>query len=616
MKKLLAALLLGLLFLAPAGAQELTRRGHPRLIMDGREFRQVRQAVLKGDNEALCLLHEACMAQADASLDAAPVMYEKDESGKRILSRSRQALARIFTCAYAWRFTGDGRYLRHAEQDILDVCAFPDWNPSHFLDVGEMAAAVGLGYDWLYHGLKRSTRETVLATLKAYAFDASLNDNHAWFYRRHHNWNQVCNAGLVCAALATFETYPDIARDLIRKAILSNRPTMTASYTPDGNYTEGPSYWEYGTVFEVLMLTLMETCLGTDYGLSQTEGFLQTPRYILFSSGPTHQVFNYYDNGAWEGPHSAMWYFGAKEGDASLLYNEIRLLREGAYKRYPDRFLPLLIRYASRIDFSRVEPPTEKVWAGRGETPVVLVRTGWADDAEDQYLAVKGGKAATNHGHMDVGSFVYDAWGVRWAMDYGPQAYAQVEQAFQAIHKNFWAKDQDSWRWRLFRYNNRQHNTLTVNDRDHDIYGKGAVLEVYDQGPRLGARLDLTPVFGGDLAAAERTVVLCGEQYLEVSDRLEAPAAAPAQVRWTLVSQAEPTLTEEGIILSKNGISMLLRTEGAPVDYRIWSSDPKTYDSPVAGIDAPNPDSWICGYETSLDAGCSATLVTTLRRIQ
>lgn len=615
MKRFLAAVLLVVASFAPSFGQDLTRMSHPRLILDAREFRQVRKAVRAGDNEALSLLHEACMAYADATLTAGPVVYEKDASGRRILSKSRAALGRIFSCAYAWRFTGDGRYLRHAEQDILDVCAFPDWNPTHFLDVGEMAAAVGLGYDWLYQGLKRSTREKVLATLKAYAFDASLNTDNAWFYRRHHNWNQVCNAGLVCAALASYETYPDIARDLIRKAVLSNRPTMAASYSPDGNYTEGPGYWEYGTVFETLMLTLMEDCLGTDYGLSQTEGFLQTPRYILYCSGPTHQVFNYADNGGWETPHSAMWYFADKEKDASLLYNELRLLREGAYKRSPDRFLPLLIRYASRIDFSQVAPPSGKVWSGRGETPVVLVRTGWENDAEDQYLAVKGGHAVTNHAHLDAGSFVYDAWGVRWAMDFGVQYYADIEEAFKAFHKDLWARTQDSWRWKLFRYNNRQHNTLTVNDRDHDVRGAATVLEVYGEDSCLGARLDLTPVFGGDLAAAERTVVLREGRYLEVSDRLAAPAAAPAQIRWTLVSQAEPELTEGGIVLSKDGIRMLLRTEGAPVEYRIWSSDPKTYDSPVAGVDAPNPGTWMCGYETALDAGCSATLVTTLRRL-
>ena len=609
-------LLLILGCLIPLSAQELTRRGHPRLIADPAGFRELQQAVRRGDNEPLLLLHEACMTCADHSLTADPLVYEKDASGRRILGKSRQALARIFTCAYAWRFTGDKKYLRHAEQDILDVCAFPDWNPTHFLDVGEMASAVAIGYDWLYRGLKPSTRKTVVRTLKEYAFDASLSYENAWFYRRQHNWNQVCNGGLVCAALAVFESYPETAREIIRKAVETNRPSMVVSYSPDGNYTEGHSYWDYGTVFQVFMLSLMESCLGTDYGLGEVEGFDRSPWYILYSCGTTHRMFNFYDNGALETPHQAMWYFAAKEQDPSLLYNELKLLRKGEYERDPGRFLPLMVWYASQVDFSQVSAPTEKVWSGRGETPVVLVRTGWDDGPEDKYLAIKGGKAVTNHGHMDAGSFVFDAWGVRWAMDFGAQAYAQVEKAFTAFGKDFWQKTQDSWRWKLFRYNNRQHNTLTVNDRDHDIHGAATVLEVYDRGPRLGARLDLTPVFGGDLASAERTVALCEEAWLEVTDRLAAPAGRDALVRWTLVSEAEPAMTDGGIVLEKNGVRMLLQTTGAAVDYRTWPSDPTQYDSPLSHVDAPNPGTWICGYEIQLPAGEARTLVTTLRRVK
>ena len=112
-----------------------------------------------------------------------------------------------------------------------------------------------------------------------------------------------------------------------------------------------------------------------------------------------------------------------------------------------------------------------------------------------------------------------------------------------------------------------------------------------------------------------RTVELCEETWLEVTDSLAAPAGRDAQVRWTLVSEADPRLTEEGIVLEKNGVRMLLRTAGGAVDYRIWPSDPTQYDSPLSHVDAPNPGTWICGYETRLPAGESRTLVTTLRRV-
>lgn len=43
---------------------------------------------------------------------------------------------------------------------------------------------------------------------------------------------------------------------------------MPEMYNPDGNYPEGYGYWGYGTAFECIMLAAMESCTGTDNGLS------------------------------------------------------------------------------------------------------------------------------------------------------------------------------------------------------------------------------------------------------------------------------------------------------------------------------------------------------------
>ena len=57
----------------------------------------------------------------------------------------------ILTEAMAYRLTGDARFLTRAKSDLMAVAASgQDWNPRHFLSVGEMSFAVGIGYDWLY----------------------------------------------------------------------------------------------------------------------------------------------------------------------------------------------------------------------------------------------------------------------------------------------------------------------------------------------------------------------------------------------------------------------------------------------------------------------------------
>lgn len=61
-------------------------------------------------------------------------------------------------------------------------------------------------------------------------------------------------------------------------------------------------------------------------------------------------------------------------------------------------------------------------WCGRGPTPVAVHRTSWTDPRA-VFAGIKAGRAGENHGHMDAGSFVLDAGGIRWALDLGSQSY-------------------------------------------------------------------------------------------------------------------------------------------------------------------------------------------------
>lgn len=68
---------------------------------------------------------------------------------------------------------------------------------------------------------------------------------------------------------------------------------------------------------------------------------------------------------------------------------------------------------------------------------------------------------------MDIGSFVMEADGVRWAMDLGLQDYNSLETK----GVNLWGSGQNSQRWEVFRYNNFVHNTLTVNNQLQRVDG-------------------------------------------------------------------------------------------------------------------------------------------------
>ena len=257
--------------------------------------------------------------------------------------------------------------------------------------------------------------------------------------------------------------------------------------------------------------------------------------------------------------------------------------------------------------------PSQKFYSAQGKTPIMMCRTGW--DKDDIYLGIKGGQDGYLHGHQDCGSFVYDAYGIRWAMDYVRQNYDIIEVGMKKVGGKLADYSQNSYRWKLFRNNCRQHNTLTVNDKDHNVTAFVNLTGVDNTPERMAATFDLTPLFDGDLVKAERTAAICNESYLEVKDALVAPAERSALVRWTFVTEAVPEVTPDGIILEKNGIKMLLKTEGGKVNYCTWSSDPKDYDNPVKDFDEAVPDTYICGYTVEVPAASEMTLVTTLKKL-
>ncbi len=177
-------------------------RTHPRLILKNADIDALKKRA-ESDTVLRRMIAET-LSRADASMKKPPLAHVL--IGPRLLSVSRDCLERVYSLGLAWRFTGGEKYARAAEQNLLTVCAFPDWNPSHFLDTAEMSHAVGIGYDWLYPILSADSRGRIRRGLIELGMkpgvDAYTRQNPAWWGKSEFNWNQVCNGGLTVGALA------------------------------------------------------------------------------------------------------------------------------------------------------------------------------------------------------------------------------------------------------------------------------------------------------------------------------------------------------------------------------------------------------------------------------
>ncbi len=620
MKRYVTYLFVGILWL-PGGSPAVAQADwlgpgtklaeHPRILLLRGQEAALRQRL--GADQTWATLNQALLTECDALLNVAPV--ERIKIGRRLLDKSRETLRRVFFLAYAWRMTHAEKYRQRAEQELLAVSAFSDWNPSHFLDVAEMTIAVAIGYDWLYNDLPETSRTIIRQAILKKGLAPSMDPKSNGWLQNTNNWNQVCNAGMAYGAMAIYEEQPELARTVINRAIKTVVVPM-GEYGPDGAYPEGYSYWGYGTTFNVLLISALETLVGLDFGLANRPGFLQTAGYLENMTGPSGHAFNYADAGLNGELQPAMFWFARKLHDPSLLWVErSRLLKGEPGQHLKNRLLPAVLLWNGGMPLRAIHEPKATMWVGAGKNPVALMRSSWSDPTA-VYVGFKGGCPGLSHAHMDVGSFIMEADGVRWAGDFGMQEYESLESK----HVDLWNMKQDSQRWRVFRYNNYVHNTLTINDSLQRVDGSAAITGWSDTPRFMNATADLTALYGGSMANVRRGVALVDKAYVVVRDELETgflqtgplqtgslTQAGETTVRWTMLTPATVRfLGNNKAQLTKDGKTLTLQVkEPAQIEWQTWPTDPPN------DYDAPNPGTTRVGFTVKLPAH-TRTAITVL----
>jgi hypothetical protein len=615
----IATIKLSLVFLcffcaSPAQSQTYPLSGHPRLF-----FLQADEAILKAKITATPLLtksHNVIITECNLLLTL-PVQ-QRVLIGRRLLSVSREAIRRISYLSYAYRMTGEVRYATRAETEMLAMAAFSDWNPSHFLDVGEMTLAMAIGYDWLYNYLGSTSRTTIATAIKVKGIEETTGTkaNQSWL-TSNNNWNQVCNAGISAGAAAVFDENPTYYQPLIDRAVNSIKIPMGV-YVNNGAYPEGMGYWEYGTSFNILFIDMLQRMWGTDRDLTAIDGFLKTGNFVTHMQGTgTKQMsggtlkainplpFNFADCGNGIGVQIGMFWLASRAADKSILYNELQkldfTLTTNEASLGDNRLLPFLLIWSMNLNMNNLPAPVETTYLAQGQSAVGALRTGWG--ANDIYLAVKGGTPSGNHAHMDIGSFVMDAMDVRWAMDFGMSDYTVLE----ANGVDLWNMSQSSERWDVFRYNNMAHNTLTINGNKQLVTANVPVENLVNTPSLKSVEMNLTPAYKNDLTNCRRTASIVSNRYVEIKDVVQA-SSKPLTIRWNILTQAIPQKVSDKVIkLSQSNKVLYLVFEGTDaVTAKAWTTKPTT------SYEESNSDTYFTGFEYTVTAGTTQTVTVKL----
>ena len=561
---------------------------HPRLLVTGEELKGLAESAKKGPIKQA--IAETIIRQAD-SLEAAPPV-ERTLQGRRLLTVSRRCAQRVLALATAYHLTGDKKYAARAQKEMLAAARFSDWNPSHFLDVGEMTFALAIGYDWLYDQLDEPARKEIRTAIVEKGLKVPFETKFNSWVQAKNNWGQVCHGGLTAGALAIMDEEPELAARTIESA-LKNVPLSMAAYVPHGSYPEGPGYWSYGTSYNVLLIACLESALGKDFGLTLAPGFRETGAFPAMVCGPSGLFFNYADGSAGRTPEPVRLWFASRFERPDWLLGEQALWTQhlgtpGSVPIEGSKFLtPLALFWMKDAPVAgAVKMPLN--WSPGGSAPISIHRSSWTDPRAT-FVGLKAGLHTANHRHLDAGSFVLDSDGVRWATDLGAEGYYGIESR----NMKLWSQEQNADRWKIFRLNNFSHNTLVIDDKLQVAAGDSSIVGFSDDPARPYSIVDLSGVYAGQAKSVRRGVALLPSREVLIQDELTGLKSG-SRVRWGMLTTGVPVELGKNTVTLKQGNEKLRLTIGG-VENVGWHEIDTA--KPRNEWDSPNPGTRMVAFE-------------------
>ena len=528
--------------------EELVKRikpHHPRLLIDGAGFDGLRKKIAA---DPLLQKWDADLRrQADGCLKEKPPEHVMPD-GLRLLDTSRRMLHHSYTLALAYRLHGDRKYFDRLWQDMETVAKFPDFNPRHFLDTAEMTHALGIAYDWLYDEWSPEQRKTIRSAMVRMGLQAGMKvyNSRKGFPTFDHNWNQVCNGGMTVGALAIGDEEPELCGQVLHRAVSSVQLAMR-SYAPDGGWGEGPGYWAYATSYNVTMIACLESALGSSFGLDTFPGFSQTGQFPIYMTLGGGRSFNFADASESAGRSDCQIWLGRRFHEPAVTW----------FGAAGNPTAAGLIWYQSAgQDPAAAGLPLDKYWRN---VEVATFRSRW-NDPQAVCVGIQARSHAMNHEHLDIGSFVLDALGQRWAVDLGSDNYNLP---------GYFGKQ----RYEYYRLRAEGHNTLVIDPAagpDQEPEAKCRISRFASKPLWAFAIADLTNAYGKRAKKVERGVAMGSRRCVLVQDEIE---ATKVDVWWFMHTKADVTLSngERTAILSLGGKKLearILSPESARFEVR------------------------------------------------
>jgi hypothetical protein len=211
------------------------------------------------------------------------------------------------------------------------------------------------------------------------------------------------------------------------------------------------------------------------------------------------------------------------------------------------------------------------------------MRSEW-ENPESIFVGFKAGDNKANHSNLDLGTFVLDALGVRWATELGRDDYN--------LPGYFDQKDQ---RWTYYKTRAEGQNTLLINpskspDQNPEAYSK--IIRFVYQPQKAYAIADLTPAYYPGANRVFRGIAL-QQQRKQVLLQDEIQADTPINLLWFMHTRADIQISKDGktAMLYQDGERLWVKLLNPKPNYRftVMNAEPLS-SSPNPKIQEKNSD--------------------------
>lgn len=592
-------------FKAPAGTEILAKvkKVHPRLIMGAEGF-----TALKGraDTDPTSKQLVANISKTAEDLLALPELTKIYGAEAAAAAPGREGVFRLSHLGVLNFVKPDPRWSDRAVKEMLTLSKdFTSWNPDKPDICSEFTWGIALGYDWFRPAMNADQAKTVRTTLINFGMEALIatlkGEPPPAVSARAEAGQTKTGPAATTKGGAKGPAKPPVKKKedkdepvttdhmkaacalmLAAIAIADEEPNAAAAganiaakyfargmdqFAPDGIWTETIEKGDDILDMAASVIMTFKAACGTDFGFLSLEGLPNAGVARLYLTGPAG-IFNYGDargaslNRTWVTSWLAAMYGNpgvpALKVPGPTQPQRAGLLQQAGLLLYNS---PAITGYGT---------PDSLDYAFYG-ADVVTMRSAW-NDGKALFVGVKGGYNGLPGAQLDLGTFVLDSGGVRWAVDLGGENDRAPGMA----------KD-DSTKYKLYREGSKGQNLLYFGE-DQPSGGRANILGFLSTPEKGMAIIDLGKADAAKAKDHKRGVMLVrgAKPYVLVQDEMHIKSSASPE--WVMHTRATEVVADGGkATLKANGASLTM-TVLSPKGAKIVAADAPELKEPESSL--------------------------------